>query len=913
MKNSVTVKLLSLMLSFLMLAGSMTLAAFATGDGLGGNYSEEEDMSPDNLGASYNRNGYKISYLQQLKFEDAFESITGDSYSAGSKMPVGSSTNAIHGGHHTRILRTKNGTYAVIITHTVERPNELVDSQGVPIDQIARYGDDHPYWIKGYNYYSIVKLTPDGIHVIHEDVCPENSSSHVPEIYAGEGDHIYVIYPGEDPDAYYTGWYRYYLTGDPTGFNNAGYLILNEIDTATDTLVRTKKAVIPFDTNMLDDHGYGKPSAVVDLQARKIYCIYDGGYGGSVYPAYFAWFIYDLDTNEWEPTCHTLNIDHRKDYYNAYPDGQGGIYFIIQRCVVAEYSPEIIGVQISGSGFAWDSVYYYHIKDMEAVSFCNSGNLEQDRQHDRDLYDYVEYPISVPDYQLSAGKYYPITAGHYGNNGCTYRDNDGNIHVIYTESYPKKHPRQSTTTYHVIMDTSTDTEIFREMIPQSLLPSNGNKSGYDPGMGFTMTQGPDGTFYIFHFTTTGTSVLMEAWTSPANDGRTFTKAFSSQTLKTPEGTSVTGGYPIIGNSRDGSIRDGVIPMIFDSSKNPASGSTHTYYYFSVKVPCEHSWGDWEVTTPPTATAPGEETRTCEFCGETETREVEPVAEEIALSASLSLEDSVDINIYVDNVTDEMVSDGYYVEYGPDNENVTQVAFSSAEPFSAGKYRFKVASFNANQLSCNAFFHVYNGAGEEEKFFEYSVKQYCDSVIADPEQPEGLKNVCRALMAYGWYAQERFPEGKGPDFASDPYSDAISAVEELGIDDMGNYSTYAEYSLPVSGVSASLALKSKIDLNFFIKDVCELGDFTLTVGGRDWTDYEVVESATRCRVIVKGLRPVDLASDVKLICRGANVTYSPMAYLKRVAEIETSSGITDCINVCKALHLFAVAAKNYFTP
>ena len=713
-----------------------------------------------------------------------------------------------------------------------------------------------------------------------------------------------MIYPGEDPDAYYTGWYRYYMTGDPTGFNNAGYLILNEIDTATDTLIRTKKAVIPFDTNMLDDHGYGKPSAVVDLQARKIYCIYDGGYGGSVYPAYFAWFIYDLDTNEWEPTCHTLNIEHRKDYYNLYPDGNGGAIFIIQRCVVAEYSPEIIGVQITGAGFAWDSVYYYHIKDMEAVNFYNSGNLEQDRQHDRELYDYVEYPISVPDYQLSAGKYYPITASHYGNNGCTYRDTNGNIHVIYTESYPKKHPKQSTTTYHVIMDTSTDTEIFREMIPTSLLPNNGAKSGYDAGMGFTMTQGPDGKFYIFHFKTSSNNVQVEVFSSPADDGRNFTKAIAAQFLTTRDGTKVTGGYPIIGNSRDGSIRDGIIPMIFNSSTNPASGSTETYYYFSVEVPCSHCWSGWEVTVPPTATDAGEETRTCSFCGATETR---PISGPVC-TASLSLNDSVDINIYVDNVTADLVSDGYSVEYGPDGDK-TQVAFSAAEPVSEGRYKFTVASFNANQLSRNVYLNVLDGSGQPVKFIRYSVKDYCDTVLNDPSADEGLQNVCSALMAYGWYAQERFPEGKGPDFDPEPYSDAISAVEALGIEGMGDYETHAEYSSLVSGVSASLVLKSKTDLNFFIKGVSDVGDITLTVDGHNWTDYEAVTSETKCRITVRGLSPVVYASDVILVCEGANVTYSPMAYLKRVVE----SGESDCINVCKALYLYAAAAMNFFNP
>ena len=35
----------------------------------------------------------------------------------------------------------------------------------------------------------------------------------------------------------------------------------------------------------------------------------------------------------------------------------------------------------------------------------------------------------------------------------------------------------------------------------------------------------------------------------------------------------------------------------------------------------HVWGDWIVTTPPSCTEPGEETRTCADCGETETRPV----------------------------------------------------------------------------------------------------------------------------------------------------------------------------------------------------------------------------------------------------------------------------------------------------
>ena len=46
-----------------------------------------------------------------------------------------------------------------------------------------------------------------------------------------------------------------------------------------------------------------------------------------------------------------------------------------------------------------------------------------------------------------------------------------------------------------------------------------------------------------------------------------------------------------------------------------------------KAEPEHSFGQWEVTTPATTEAEGEETRTCTACGETETQSIEKLPEE----------------------------------------------------------------------------------------------------------------------------------------------------------------------------------------------------------------------------------------------------------------------------------------------
>ncbi len=589
------------------------------------NMAADEDLTVGNLGELYSSGDIGISYLQRLSYAES-----------GAALPVGSSTNAIHGGHHTRVLRTENGTYAVIITRTVERDNKMVEDiyeegynelndpfgdhiiiHDQPIDLIEKYKDDpegHPYWIRGINYYSVVKITPTGVKTILEDICPDNASSHVPEIYAGENGHIYVIYPGEDPDTYYTKW-RAMTDGliPSSEFKNAAYLTIHEIDTKTDTEVNPggDTTVISFDTCAFDDHGYGKPSALVDLEARKIYCIYDGGYSK---PAYIAWFIYDMDTGEWDPNCHTLSVEFRKDYYNLYPDGKGGAIFFNQRCIYAEAAMDALGFSLIGSQFAWDAVYYYHIKDMEEVTF--SGDWELDRQ----LYDFVEIPVVAPEYNTDRTSNAPNSAGHYGDDGCSYMDTDGMLHLIATEGHGKTAKVKGSTTYHIIIDPTTDAEVFRQAIPTTLLPNNGASSGYNAGKGFTMTQDASGKYYIFHFTITSGKVKMEIFTSPAGDGRNFTRAVSSQFLTTSDGTRVSPGYPIIGNSRDGSIKDNVIPMVFNSTYD---NNKVCYYYFSVQIGDEpvahvHEWDDGAVTTAPTATDDGVMTYTCKGCGQTYT-------------------------------------------------------------------------------------------------------------------------------------------------------------------------------------------------------------------------------------------------------------------------------------------------------
>mgnify|MGYP004458222625 CR=1 FL=1 len=53
----------------------------------------------------------------------------------------------------------------------------------------------------------------------------------------------------------------------------------------------------------------------------------------------------------------------------------------------------------------------------------------------------------------------------------------------------------------------------------------------------------------------------------------------------------------------------------------AAGTTETTVAAETILALGHSWGDWTVTTPATEDSTGEESRTCEACGATETQEI----------------------------------------------------------------------------------------------------------------------------------------------------------------------------------------------------------------------------------------------------------------------------------------------------
>ncbi|MBQ6676427.1 MAG: S-layer homology domain-containing protein, partial [Clostridia bacterium] len=604
--------------------------------GVSAQVAEDQDPTPANIGVLYSSDatGISVSYVRQ------FVDGNGTPFLAGGGVGA-------HGGHETRIVRTDDGTYAAYITNATGAPD-----------------DEHPGWYNGVATFDVIKITATGFESIYQGVYPQAAGSCTPNILYDGKHTVYVTIIADGKD-------RYASTMGTPEFTNGIWLEVIEIDTNTDEVsYHAGPEFYDHTTTPFEDHGYGYSQPCLDVEHGRMFMITNGGeaedpdytgYGNQA--GYMAWWVYDLNTHTWDPTPRTIKFFSRRCYMNVYPDGNGGFTMITERCAPTAELGKALGCTFTTNGYLWDALYLVHIAD--PLNDCYVGQKPADASGNSTVYEWVHERDTViwePNY-ASGAKNFIASAAHYGTAGCTYLDDQNRIHVIYSLTYyttPTSKTTKMSAVYHAMYTLSGEV-LYNELIPSSLLTGNPGKSFKGPS-GFAMTQGPDGVYYVFLLINkTKESTTLEIWSSPQGDGVNFTKKAAGIVLKDPGGNEITGGTkPIIANTRNGSVLDGVIPIMFHTS---GSGGD-PYYCFSVKVPGEYhrhvytavvteptcteggyttytcscgdsytddetgplgnDFGDWTEATAPTCTEPGVERRDCSRCDAFETQPVDPL-------------------------------------------------------------------------------------------------------------------------------------------------------------------------------------------------------------------------------------------------------------------------------------------------
>ena len=403
---------------------------------------DRDDPSPSKLGLS-SSNG--MVFDEEIKVSQA---VILDS--KGSENLFTATALGVHGWHESRLVRTPYGTYVVFA-------------------QDERLGDEYV----GYNgsinatvwgKFFLVKITDDGFKKVLEGEFPVASGSCAPNVLAGEDGMIYITTFSDDKDTYYGSYNADTITFE----REAAFLAVYEFDTKTDTLVNSDIAVVDF--KIIGVHGYGYYQPIVDTLNGKIYALFTGG----LYPGYLSWFIYDIDTHKWEKQNYTVGTDFRWGYFNAYPDGKGGIFTVATRIAHSSSHEDYYNgeIKFGSSGYFWDAVSIMSIPDMYEEKVV------------------VSKEVAVPKYNDE--KEFPRIGGMiqganvtYTDGGVTYLDSKGNLYVIYNYNSPKKSGY-----YYAVYDVNNN---FKEVrINKELKLRNTSNSGYQ----FAMTETLDGNVYL---------------------------------------------------------------------------------------------------------------------------------------------------------------------------------------------------------------------------------------------------------------------------------------------------------------------------------------------------------------------------------------------------------------------------------
>ena len=271
--------------------------------------------------------------------------------------------------------------------------------------------------------------------------------------------------------------------------------------------------------------------------------------------------------------------------------------------------------------------------------------------------------------------------------------------------------------------------------------------------------------------------------------------------------------------------------------------------------------------------------------------------------ALELADSININFHLKNLRDDPST--FTVSYGygetPDDTWKTVTAKNVLDN------KIVVAERAARQM-CDQIHVVVKHNGVVIKDAYYSVKGYCEYMIANSNDAK-LKDLCKATLDYGSYAQKELDENY------DPATTVLANEANGGAD----YFVNSEIEVPayaaekdlgtsnVTGVSVSLITTSKPQLIVYFKT--KVAPSSITVDGAEAAWTWTSDAHTKIKVVIDGILANQLATKKEIILTDENgvCTYkvSPVDYM----GLAVASGAQVELN--RAFYNYYVKAEAYF--
>ena len=305
----------------------------------------------------------------------------------------------------------------------------------------------------------------------------------------------------------------------------------------------------------------------------------------------------------------------------------------------------------------------------------------------------------------------------------------------------------------------------------------------------------------------------------------------------------------------------------------------------------HVYGEG-VITPPTQTEKGYMTYMC-TCGhsyrgdETETLPADETLVNI-YGTSLSVEDRIGLNIYVDKLTEKEVFMLVTTSNGEE-----RVAYRDIK---SGYYRYTIY-LPAQDYAKEVAFRFVDGDGSQSKMYRYSIKAYAEQAKNNPSVDENTKAVIDAMEDYATLAKAYFNDEQ----ATVP--ETVANIQNAVFD---TYTVATEGSLP-AGVSVkgiTLILNSEITLRLYcvFDESVNASDIAVTVNGTaaEWQE-KTIDGVKYRYVDCSGIAAADLGSVIAFKIGDCTISCSALSYGKIIANDESADSLL--INTLKALYLY----------
>lgn len=211
-------------------------------------------------------------------------------------------------------------------------------------------------------------------------------------------------------------------------------------------------------------------------------------------------------------------------------------------------------------------------------------------------------------------------------------------------------------------------------------------------------------------------------------------------------------------------------------------------------------------------------------------DVDPLTEVYVAGHNLILADNIGVNFYM-SLPEEILNDSEtYMKFSLPNGFVSRVFICDAKPeMLDGKTCYKFPCFvAAAEMTDTITARLYYG-GKSSEDFTYSVTEYAQVILDNPEQYADSVPVVKAMLNYGSRSQVYFSHNTET-LANELLPAAERAVTEAADIDLSAYKpmvTDNDDSLSFKGMAISLQSRIGIKLYFESDSELSLSDFTVT--------------------------------------------------------------------------------------